>query len=75
VKNKGQFTIVSLIVTFMVIVAFIGLYPILKAYIDDVSTSMDTYTATLLQLSPFFIILTILITIIFMSLPVTETGK
>jgi len=71
-NNKGQFLIVALIATFMTLVAFIVLYPILKMYIDTSVVGMDVYSATLLQLAPFFILISILLTIVFASLPMRE---
>ena len=70
--NKGQFLIVSLIATFMTIVAFIALYPILRAQINTAIQDMDVYSATLLQLSPFFILISIILTIVWASLPTRE---
>jgi hypothetical protein len=53
----------------MTIMAFIVLYPIMKSAIDASSLAMDVYSATMLQLVPFFILLSILLTIVFASLP------
>jgi hypothetical protein len=71
-NRKGQFLIVSLIATFMTLIAFIALYPILKVQIDNSVVNMDVYSATLLQLAPFFILISILLTIVFASLPTRE---
>jgi len=85
-NKKGQFLIVSLLATFMTMLAFVALYPIMKTYIDTavsgcttlINTSivcvvdMDVYSATLLQLAPFFILISILLTIVFASLPTRE---
>lgn len=85
-NRKGQFLVVSLLATFMTMLAFVALYPIMKTYIDNsvngcvtaingtttCNTDMDVYSATLLQLAPFFILISILLTIVFASLPVKE---
>lgn len=71
-KSKGQFLIVNLIVTFMVIFAFVVLYPIMKTRIDSAVSGMDVYSATMLQLTPFFIMLSLVLTIVFAALPVRE---
>lgn len=71
-KSKGQFLVVSLITTIMVLFAFMAIYPVLKARIDASVVGMDVYAATLLQLSPFFILLSLILTIIFAALPVRE---
>ena len=84
--RKGQFLVVSLLATFMTMLAFVALYPIMKTYIDNAvagcttyvngttvcAHDMDVYSATLLQLAPFFILISILLTIVFASLPVKE---
>jgi len=70
--NKGQFLVVSLLATFMTILAFIVLYPIMKLQIDTSVAGMDVYSATLLELAPFFILLSILLTIVWASLPMRE---
>lgn len=71
-KDKGQFLVVSLITTIMVLFAFMAIYPVLKARIDSAVIGMDVYAATLLQLSPFFILLSLILTVIFAALPVRE---
>lgn len=71
-NKKGQFLVVSLMATFMTVLAFIVLYPIMKSRIDAAIIGMDVYSATLLELTPFFILLSILLTIVFASLPTRE---
>jgi hypothetical protein len=56
----------------MTILAFIVLYPIMKLQIDTSVAGMDVYSATLLELAPFFILLSILLTIVWASLPMRE---
>jgi len=70
-NNKGQFTIIALLSTVMVIFAFVALYPVISDAIDSIATDMDAYSATLLKLTPFFIVLTIILTIIYVALPVS----
>lgn len=86
IGNKGQFLVVSLLATFMTMLAFVALYPIMKTQIDTAiagcttfpngtttcTRDMDVYSATLLQLAPFFILISILLTIVFAALPVKE---
>jgi uncharacterized BrkB/YihY/UPF0761 family membrane protein len=71
-SGKGQYTIVALIATFMIIVAFAAIYPILYATIQSVLPQMDAYTQTLMLLIPFFIVLAIIMTIIYLVIPHTE---
>jgi hypothetical protein len=92
VGTKGQFMIVSLLATVMTIFAFVALYPVMKAQIDNAVSDvhctnttiiggsgtsvcgMDVYTSTLLELTPFFILIAIILTIVFASLPMKEVG-
>ncbi len=71
-KSKGQFLLVSLIASVMVIFAFVTIYPILKQAIATAVPTMDVYSATLLQLTPFFIILAVVLSIVFAAFPVRE---
>jgi len=70
--HKGQYTVVALIATFMVIVAFVAIYPILYSQIQSVLPQMDAYTQTLMLLIPFFIVLAIIMTIIYLVIPHVE---
>jgi hypothetical protein len=67
--NKGQYLVVSLLATLMTIFAFVAVYPIMKAAIDAAVLGMDVYSATMLELAPFFVLLSIILTIVFASLP------
>lgn len=71
-NKKGQFVIVPLLVSVMTILAFITIYPIIKTAIDKAVVDMDVYSGTLLQLTPFFILLSIVLTIIYLALPIRE---
>jgi len=77
--SKGQYTIVALIATLMVVLAFSRLYPIILDSISiskNVSSEMnqtDVYTNTLLDMVPFFILLAIVLTTIFVTLPTKQT--
>lgn len=70
--RKGQFVIVPLLVSVMTILAFIVIYPIIKTAIDKAVVDMDVYSGTLLQLTPFFILLSIILTIVYLALPIRE---
>jgi len=71
-SRKGQFLIVSMIATFMTVTAFIVIYPILSNQINSATGDMDVYSATMLKLTPFFILVSIILTIVFASLPMRE---
>lgn len=71
-KISGQFLIVSMIATFMTVTAFIVIYPILSSQINSATGDMDVYSATMLKLTPFFIMVSIILTIVFASMPMRE---
>jgi uncharacterized BrkB/YihY/UPF0761 family membrane protein len=74
-RMKGQYTIVALIATFMTMIAYAVMYPVLMGFLNPLIlniTTSDPYTATMLQLVPFFIILSIVLTVIFIVIPVRE---
>ena len=74
-KMKGQYTIVALIATLITMVAYAVLYPVLTGFINPLIlniTVSDPYTATMLQLVPFFILLSIVLSLVFIVLPVRE---
>lgn len=86
-RVKGQFLIVSLIATLMTLLAFAAMYPIMKSFINDTvdgcttymnstrvctGEPMDVYSGTMLQMSPFFIVIAIILSIVFASLPMRE---
>ena len=74
-KAKGQFTIVALIATFMVVIAFAVMYPVINLFIAPLAANItltDPPTATMLQLVPFFILLSIILTVVFIVLPTRE---
>ncbi len=70
---KGQFTIISLIMVFVIIVFFSALYPTLALVIENfLAISNDSLTNTMISLIPFFIVLAIVLTIIFYIYPHRE---
>jgi len=80
-KTKGQYTVIALIATLMVLLAFARLYPVFQTGIGDVvncttcgnnsaTNVTDSYTSSLVQMIPFFILLAIILTTIFTVLPV-----
>lgn len=71
-SRKGQFLIVAMLATFMTVTAFIVIYPIMAAQINSAVGDMDVYSATMLKLTPFFILVSIILTIVFASLPMRE---
>jgi uncharacterized membrane protein YwaF len=71
---KGQFTIVALVITFITLVTYAVMYPILNNFIETTAQNMSDKpeTQTLLRLMPFFILVAILLTMMFLVIPVRE---
>ena len=69
---RGQFTIVALIMLFVAILVFKALYPTLDEAIDDFEanySSEDPETTTLLQLTPFLILIFVVLGGLWYALP------
>lgn len=60
IQLKGQYTLHAMLMTFMSIIAYSQLYPMLKEILDEVIPQMDDSVGTLVALSPLFIFLFIL---------------
>ncbi len=67
--TAGQYTIVSLIMTIVLIILYTRMYPIMKDYINDITPQMNTLDAAVLSLIPFFILLAILLNILWYVIP------
>jgi len=59
-KKRGQLTIFGLIITFILLVAFVALSPALEDVISDASFVSGTAEHSIINLFPFFILLAIL---------------
>lgn len=59
-KLAAQYTLYALFMTFITIIAYAYLYPVLKGVIDEMTPSMGEAEATLLSLVPLFILMFIL---------------
>lgn len=69
-KMKGQYTIVALVMTFVAIVVFIGIYPVLNTFIAEfVAESDDEMTIMMIQLLPFLIITAIIVGFLWYVIP------
>ena len=67
---KGQFTVVALIVVLMTVIAFARLYPTLNDAIQNVTkNATDPYMTSIANGIPFFILLALVLTIIFIAMP------
>jgi uncharacterized BrkB/YihY/UPF0761 family membrane protein len=66
---RGQFTIVSLIMIFVMLVIYSQIYPIMKPYIDDLVGETDEATAVIIALIPFFIAVAIVMSVLYYIIP------
>jgi hypothetical protein len=66
---KGQFTIISLIMVFVMLVIYSQIYPILKPYVDDLVSEADEATAVIVALIPFFIAVAIVMSVLYYIIP------
>lgn len=68
-RISGQFTIVSLVMTLVMLVVYSQLYPTIEGYIQTLIGESDPATATLLGLLPFFIAIAIIMSVIWYIVP------
>ena len=71
-KLKGQFTIITLIMTVLTLIVYAQLYPVMKSIIEDALPEMDEITALLISLSPFFLLVFILVAGLWYTIPRRE---
>lgn len=67
--KKAQFTFVGVIVVFVTLIIFMVMYPILNEFITTYSANMDATTATLLKMTPFFMVVSIILSMLFYITP------
>ena len=68
-NHAGQYTIISLVYTFVLIIVYTRLYPTIKAFIDEATPSMTALDATILSLIPFFLLLVIVLSALWYVVP------
>ena len=72
-KFKAQFTLVALIMVFIMLIVFAKMYPLMEPYISDLVTSLglDGYEMASLMVSliPFMIATAIIMSIIYYIVP------
>jgi uncharacterized BrkB/YihY/UPF0761 family membrane protein len=68
-RLKGQFTMVALVGVLIMIIVYSQLYPILEPFITSLTSTTDPATATIISLLPFFIAVSILLSIIYYIVP------
>lgn len=72
-RMKGQFTIVSLVMTLVMIIVYSQLYPVIENFLTPLVVQLnaagDPATATLINLIPFFIAIAIIMSVIWYIVP------
>ena len=66
---KAQYTLVGLMMTFISIIVFSQLYPVIKPFIDSIVATADPSTAVIVSLIPFAICVSIIFGIIWYIIP------
>ena len=74
---KAQFTLVSLIMVFIMLLIFAKMYPIMEPFItelvDSFTASGDPMSALLMSLIPFFIVVAIIMSVLWYIVPKRAT--
>ncbi len=68
-RLAAQFTIISLVMVFIMIIVYSQLYPTIESFLTPLIASSDPATATLLSLLPFFIVLAIILSVLWYVVP------
>jgi len=75
-KFKAQFTLVALIMVFIMLIVFAKMYPLIEPYISDLVTGLlaDNYemASVIVSLIPFMIATAIIMSIIYYIVPKRE---
>ena len=66
---NGQYTIVALVMTFIMLLMFAKFYPTIKTYIDELLPQVDDLTGTIIALIPFMIAVAIIMSIVWYIVP------
>lgn len=66
---RGQFTIISLIMVFVMLIIYSQIYPVMKPYIDSLVGESDTATAAIIAMIPFFIAVAIVMSVLYYIIP------
>lgn len=68
-EMTGQFTVVALIMVFIMLLMFVKFYPTMKDFIDELIPQVDELTGILISLIPFFIAAAIIMSITWYIIP------
>jgi len=68
-RFKAQYTIVGLVMTFIMLLMFAKFYPTIESYINELLVQVDDLTGTIIALIPFMIAIGILMSIVWYIVP------
>ena len=68
-RIKAQFTMVALVGVLIMIIVYSQLYPIIEPFINTLIATSDPATATVISLIPFFIAVSILLSVLYYIMP------
>jgi len=66
---RGQYTLQGLLLTFVSIIVFSQIYPILKTFISDITATADPSTVVIVELLPFIIVVSIIFGVVWYIIP------
>jgi len=69
---KGQFTVVALVMVFIMLLMFAKFYPTMKTYIEELVPQVDELTGLIVELVPFLIAVAILMSVTWYIIPKRE---
>lgn len=68
-RMPGQFTIVALVMTLVMIIVYSQLYPVIETFLTPLIASSDPATAAMLTMLPFFIAIAIIMSTVWYIVP------
>ena len=68
-RIEAQFTMVALVGVLVMIIVYSQIYPIIEQFLIPLMASSDPATATILSLVPFFVAVSILLSVLYYIVP------
>lgn len=68
-RIKAQFTMVALVGIFVMILVYSQIYPIIEEFLIPLMADSDPATATILSLLPFFVAVSMLLSVLYYIVP------
>ncbi|GEM_PF-6549915 len=76
VGKKGAFSIIGLVMTFVSLVVYVALLPVILELIEDATANagLDTATELVISLFPFLILIMIVVGMVYYAMPQRQVG-